>query len=424
MNFLKVLIITYYFPPAGGAGVQRWLKFIKYFRSFGVEPIIYTVKNAKYPILDKSLCAEIPKDILILKENIFEPASFFKFFGKHKMQSAGFLKNEKKIIAKIVNYIRANYFIPDAKKCWINPSVKYLSAFLKSHPVDYIISTGPPHTTHVIAQKLKEKLGIKWLADFRDPWTKIDYFHHLPLTKKAFKKHIFLEKKVLKNADKITVVGKTMQKDYKKYNPKTFILPNGFDFESKKSEKLDAFFSITYVGAMNEDRNPKVLWKILKDFCKNNKNFKKHLQLKFVGNVDSEIIKNLKQDFGLSENLIFKGYFPHNQVLKYQKNSQILLLCVNKVPNNQGIITGKIFEYLAAQRPILAMGPENGDVSDILKNTTSGKIFDYENEKDLKEKLKQYYEKFLSKNLQVNSQNIAQYHRKNLTKKLVEILQK
>tara|TARA_B110000114_G_scaffold92285_1_gene97358 strand:+ start:394 stop:1020 length:627 start_codon:yes stop_codon:yes gene_type:complete len=198
----KVLIITYYWPPAGGSGVQRWLKFSKYLRGFDIEPVIYTIDNPSYPILDKSSESEIPKDLEILKQAIFEPNSMLSFFGRNnKKESAGFLNPNPTFLGKIVQYIRANYFIPDARKFWIQPSVNFLSNYLENNHIDAIITTGPPHSMHLIGLELKKKLGIKWISDFRDPWTEIDYFQQLPLTKKATKKHQDLEQEVLINSD-------------------------------------------------------------------------------------------------------------------------------------------------------------------------------------------------------------------------------
>ncbi|VAW26277.1 TPR/glycosyl transferase domain protein, partial [hydrothermal vent metagenome] len=193
----KALIITYYWPPAGGSGVQRWLKFVKYFRDFGIEPIVFTVKNPHYQILDKSLAKEIPKGIEILKQPIWEPNNIVSFFVKKNNETVGFLNPNPSFFGKLAQYIRANYFIPDARKFWIKPSVKYLKNYLSKNEIDVIITTGPPHSTHLIGLKLKQKLAVKWIADFRDPWTEIDYFHQLPLTKKSIIKHKYLERRVL-----------------------------------------------------------------------------------------------------------------------------------------------------------------------------------------------------------------------------------
>ncbi|MDP3352735.1 MAG: glycosyltransferase, partial [Flavobacteriaceae bacterium] len=216
---IKALIITYYWPPSGGSGVQRWLKFVKYLREYGIEPIIYTVENPDYIFRDESLINDIPEGIEILKQPIWEPYQLANLFSKkQKNENAGFLGQQKSTIGKIKNYIRANYFIPDARFFWIKPSVKYLKKYLKENNVDVVISTGPPHSLHLIAQQLKKETGIKWIADFRDPWTEIDYFHHLPLTVKSKKKHYELEQNVLKDADEVIVVGNSMKENYAKFS--------------------------------------------------------------------------------------------------------------------------------------------------------------------------------------------------------------
>ena len=283
---MKVLIVTYYWPPAGGSGVQRWLKFVKYLQDFGIEPIVYTVDNSKYPILDASLENEIPDNIIVLKQPIWEPNNILSIFKKKKtQQSAGFLNPNPTFFGKILQYIRANYFIPDARKYWVKPSVKYLEKYLSENKIDAIITTGPPHSLHLIGLHLKKKTKVKWIADFRDPWTDIDYFHQLPLTKKAIKKHHQLEKEVLKNADASLVVGKTMKTNYEAFSKNIHVVTNGYDSEEKTNNQsvLDSKFSITHIGLMNADRNPKMLWKALAELSEENSDFKNDLEIKLIG---------------------------------------------------------------------------------------------------------------------------------------------
>ena len=264
----KALVITYYWPPAGGSGVQRWLKFVKYFRDFGIEPIIYTVDNANYPIMDNSLGNDIPKEIEILKQPIWEPNNLLSFFGKKKNESAGFLNPNPNFMGKIAQYIRANYFIPDARKFWVKPSVNYLKKYLLNNEIDVIITTGPPHSVHLIGLQLKKELNIKWISDFRDPWTEIDYFHQLPLTKKSIQKHHKLEQEVIKFSDAVIVVGKTMKENYEVFQKNIFVVTNGFDGEIAEGAKLDSNFTITHIGLMNADRNPRMLWEVLSEIKK------------------------------------------------------------------------------------------------------------------------------------------------------------
>jgi len=344
------------------------------------------------------------------------------FFGtKTNKESAGFLNPNPNFIGKIIQYIRANYFIPDARKFWIKPSVKFLSNYLEKNPVDVIITTGPPHSLHLIGLHLKKKKDIKWISDFRDPWTEIDYFHKMPLNKKAKKKHHQLEREVLKNSDSVIVVGNTMRDQYLKETDKVVTISNGFDTsDNKEVSHLDIFFSITHVGMMNADRNPSDLWKILKEICLENPDFKSDLKIRLIGKIAKEVSHDLNIfDSGITEVV---DYVSYAEVKKYQLETQVLLLCINNVPSARGIITGKIFEYLQAKRPILAIGPEDGDAAEILKNTNSGSIFGFENKQKLKQHILELYKDYKKNQLIVNSENIEQYHRRELTRKLAHLV--
>ena len=420
----KALIITYYWPPAGGSGVQRWLKFVKYFRDFGIEPVVYTVENPNYPIVDESLAKDIPEGIEILKQPIWEPNNLLVFFGKKKTESAGFINPNPSLFGKILQYIRANYFIPDARKFWVKPSTSYLKKYLKSNKIDVVITTGPPHSMHLIGLNLKKELNIKWIADFRDPWTEIDYFQQLPLTKKAIEKHFSLEKEVLKNADTVLVVGKTMGEKFSKFNSKVITVTNGFDEElTNDFVVLDPKFTITHVGLMNADRNPKILWEVLSEIVAENKEFEAAFELKLIGKVDASVLADIST-FRLSKNVEIIDYVAHNKVLEFQQKSQVLLLIVNNVPSAKGILTGKIFEYLMAKRPVLAIAPIDGDLAEIIKETNAGLVVDFEDKDVLKDAILDLYRKFIKGNLSVNSKNIAQFHRKELTKKVAELIYK
>ena len=420
---MKVLIITYYWVPAGGSGVQRWLKFVKYLRDFNIEPVIFTVDEANYPIIDASLEVDIPEGIEVIKNPIWEPNNLFSVFKKKGAKtSAGFLDPNPSFFGKVMQYVRANYFIPDARKFWIKPSVKKLKKYLEENKIDAIITTGPPHTLHLIGLQLKRELGVKWIADFRDPWTDIDYFHQLPLTQKSKAKHHQLEQEVLINADVTLVVGETMKKNYEKFSNNIHVITNGYDSEEQKEVevKLDEKFSITHIGLMNADRNPKIVWEALSELSKENAEFSEDLEIKLIGNIANEVEEELaKYQF---KNVTKIAYVPHSEVQKHQKSSQILLLAVNKVPSAKGIITGKIFEYLQAKRPILAVGPEDGDLAEILTKTNAGTIVDFDGKAKMKKEIMQLYVDYKKGNLQVASKDITQYHRKKLTEQLSIIL--
>jgi hypothetical protein len=420
----KVLIITYYWPPSGGPGVQRWLKFVKYFRNFNIEPIVYTVKNPSYPIIDESLKKEIPESVEVLSQPIWEPNNFLSLFGKKKNESAGFLNPNPSVFGKLIQYIRANHFIPDARKFWVKPSVRYLERYLKKHKVDVVITTGPPHSVHLIGLKLKKITGIKWIADFRDPWTAIDYFHQLPLSKKAIKTHYYLENKVLTKADAVLVVGNEMNKNYCKLSGNVFTVSNGFDGEIVEDHPdLDSRFTLTHIGLMNADRNPSMLWEVLSELVNEDQNFSNDFKLKLIGKVDESVVKAISEN-NLSKHVKVIDYMSHNEVVEHQRKSQVLLLIVNNVPSAKGIITGKIFEYLMARRPILAIAPSSGDLIDIINSTNSGIAVEFLDKDFLKNTILELYSKFKQEKLIVDSKNIDQYHRKELTKKVSGIINK
>ena len=214
----KVLIVTYYFPPAGGPGVQRWLKFVKYLPDFQFEPIVYVPQNPTYPIVDEGLLAEVSDQLTLLKQPIWEPYGMASLFSKNKINniSAGIIPSNKKqsFIEKIALFVRGNLFIPDARMFWVNPSVKFLREYCQSNQIDTIITTGPPHSLHLIGLALQQQLSIKWVADFRDPWTTIGYHKALKLLPWAQRKHKRLEQQVLQAADAIIVTSATTKTEF------------------------------------------------------------------------------------------------------------------------------------------------------------------------------------------------------------------
>jgi hypothetical protein len=416
---LKVLIITYYWPPAGGSGVQRWLKFVKYLQEFGIEPVVYTVENANYLKQDASLLNEVPKGIEILKQPIWEPTALL-FWKKSKQQTKG-ISNVSK--GGFLSFIRGNFFIPDPKVFWVKPSVSYLQKYLDNHTIDVIISTGPPHSMHLIAEKLHQKNTVKWLADFRDPWSDLYYntdFNQLAFAKNKNKR---LEERILRNSDCILTVSNSLKEELEKTAKKVEVITNGFDDEFSASNNviLDTKFSISYIGLLPKQSNPKLLFKVLKGLCKESEIFKKDLKLNFIGDISEEVKVEILAN-KLDENTDFVGYVSHQEAIAYQNKSQVLLLLIPNVKNNKGILTGKLFEYLKAKRPILAIGPEKGDLATILQETNSGVIVNFDAEEKLKLEIVALYQKYKEDKLTVNFNNIEKYHRKELTKKLAFIL--
>lgn len=423
----KVLIITYYWPPEGGSGVQRAVYFAKYLREFGWEPIIYTIDKEDYPIVDESLQAEIPEGVEVIKQAAWEPFNLYKkILGKSKQEAIdpSVLNNKKGLLNKLLLWLRANVFIPDARMFWIRPSVKRLSKYIVENRLDAVISTGPPHSVHLIAQKLKEKHQLKWVSDFRDPWLEIDYFHTLPLTYFSKKRHEYLERKVVECSDTVIVVGETMKQYFSQFNPRTNVITNGYDGKVEGCKtKLESMFTITYVGLMNEDRNPVILWEVLSDLMEEDPQFAADFSLRLIGKLSKEVKINIEESsFASKVDLV--GYLPHYEVEKFQRNTQLLLLVVNNVPTAKGIVTGKIFEYLKAKRPIVALAPENGDLAKIISDTNSGEVVDFGDYKRLKSVLRAYYADYKKQKLECQSVKIEKYHRRELTKKLSEQLNK
>ena len=421
-NRKRVLIITYYWPPAGGSGVQRWVKFAKYLRDYGWEPIIYTPANADYALVDQSLSEELPSDLEVIKQPIWEPYALAQLFSRNKgKQRAGFLEDSKQLsyFQRKLLWIRANWFIPDARKFWVKRSTRFLNKYLKEQAVDAIVTNGPPHSMHLIGLGLKRKLNIKWLADFRDPWTSIDYLHHLPLTQRSIQKHARLEQAVLRTADQVTVVSNTMKEEFEAYTDKLTVIMNGHDLSSTRQDPttLDTTFSLVHVGLMNMDRNPIRLWRILGELCKQDTLFNEKLRIKLIGEVSAAVLQSLKEA-GIHDCCEFVGYLPHGEVHHFQRKAQVLLLAVNNVPSAKGIVTGKVFEYMAAHRPILAIGPEDGDLARLLRESKSGSIFGFSEEEDLKAHIIKLFDRYQEGKLLGSTVDVAQYSRKNLTEKM------
>ena len=422
---MKVLIVTYYWPPAGGPGVQRWLKFVKYLRNFGVEPVVFTAQNPSYPIIDESLKNDIPEGIEIIKCPIFEPNGILSKLRKNNTQkSMGFLNPNPSFIEKGMLYIRANYFIPDARMFWVRPSVKKIEKYLKANKIDVIITTGPPYSVHLIGLQIKEKLGIKWIADFRDPWTSVDYFHLLPLTQKSLEIHLRLEEKVVTTADGVLMVSNHAMRKYKDKAKTIQVITNGFDDDGNRKENKLALapkFVLTHIGMMNSERNPKKLWEVLSEISLENDEFKRDFVLRFIGKIDDTVSQDLKNS--AIETIEKISYVPHPKAKQYQQESQVLLIVVNNYPSAKEMIPGKTFEYLQARRPILGIGPTDGDLAAIVEETNSGKVFGYDLDKTiLKNYILSLYNKYKTDGINNLTDDVSQFHRKKLTEKLVNFI--
>lgn len=427
----RVLIITYYWPPSGGAGVQRWLKFAKYLRDFGWEPVIYTPENPEAPANDESLFLDIPEHIEVIKTPIKEPYTLYKkFVGRAKDDKikTGFLSEKEvpSLMEEISVWIRGNFFIPDARKFWINPSIKFLKKYLKSSPVDAMISTGPPHSMHLIALGVKKQFKIPWLADFRDPWTHIDFYDKLKLQKFADRKHKGLEQDVLKNADKVVTVSWNWAKDFQDLGAHNVeVITNGYDEDDfrRSAATLSDKFEMIHIGSMNADRNPEVLWTVLGEFCKKDPSFKKDLVIKLIGQSDIQVLKSIEKN-GLEKNFQTEGYMSHQAVIEYAGRARLFLLPLNKTPNVNGIIPGKLFEYLGLNRPVLCIGPPEGDSAKILREAKAGIVINFDDRVAMAKTIGDLWKEFQAGSIAhlPDSKSIEQFTRKNLTKRIGNLL--
>lgn len=434
----RVLIITYYWPPSGGSGVQRWLKMSKYLPENGWQPVIYTAEDAEYPVEDLSLTKDIAPEAEIIRRPIVEPYTFYKkFLGikKGEKVKAGFINEGAKKTGWKENlsvWLRGNLFIPDARCWWIRPSARYLKKYLKEHPVDAIISTGPPHSMHLIARALHKKFNIPWVADFRDPWTDIDFYKDLKLTRWADKKHHRLEYQVLTEATKVVTVGWDWARGLESHGAKdVVVITNGYDFDTTPQSVSDyksTSFTMSHIGIIGASRNHEAFWQALSELIHNDEQddvktqFIASLKIRLIGQVDNSVIESIKRN-NVEKFVEIIPYMPHNQVIEEQKKSAVLLLFINNTPNAKGVLTGKIFEYMASGRPILAIGPEDGDTSIMLDKTKSGTIVWFYDKEKMKSIIMELYRKYKDNEL-VTMKNVLVEHfsRRNLAKEYAQLL--
>nr|MBK9650654.1 glycosyltransferase family 4 protein [Bacteroidota bacterium] len=427
----KALIITYYWPPAGGGGVQRWLKFSKYMRQYGWEPIIYTHSNGEMAAVDETLIKQVPKGIEVLKTPIWEPFHIYKFLiGKKqtdKVYSGVLVENKKKSVMQNFSlWVRGNFFIPDAKCFWIKPSIKFLTQYISENNIDAIISTGPPHTTHMIALGLKKHFSkLPWIADFRDPWTNVDYWDQLHLSNWAEGRHKAMEKKILQHANKVVTVSWSWATDFINLGVRKDIdvITNGYDEADFNADKkqLSPKFTITHIGSMNADRNPHVFWKALKNIIETNPNFESLLEIRLIGPLDHAITVSLEQ-YGLLKYVNKTDFMPHSEAIKNLCNSQVLLLPINNTPNAGGVLPGKLYEYLGAQRPIICITEGNTDSARIMHESGAASICGYSDVALMEKIILDLFAAFQTGNLSVPKNNIENFSRKNLCGQFCDLL--
>jgi len=418
----KVLIITYYWPPGSGAGVQRWLKFSKYLPSFGWEPVILTVDPtyAAYPALDNTLLSEMSKGLTVYKT---KASDYFRLYkrDKTKIPSAGFASNDgKSIKGKILRFIRGNFFIPDPRKGWNKFAIAKACEIIENDGINHIITTSPPHSTQLIGLKLKKRYpGIKWIADLRDPWTDIYYYRQFYPSRLARSIDSRFEKKVLKSADKIITVGKSLKNIFSEKLPgaaqKIEVVTNGYD-EDDFADKIPGnpdIFTISYTGTLSDAYPVSIFLESFHKIIEGGNEIK----LRFVGTV-SPLLKDLILSKAGSSFVEFIPYVDHAEAIRYMLGATLLLLIIPDHQSNRSIITGKLFEYLASGKPVLCLGPVDGDAAHIICSSGSGKCFTYDDEKGIRDFI---FSVMKQPAFEVNKRPV-EYSRSHLTEQLVSFL--
>lgn len=380
----RVLIITYYWPPTGGSGVQRWVKFAKYLPSLGWQPVVYTPSNPEQLAVDESLMAEIPSEVEVLKRPIREPYAFYRrLVGGGASKGAGVnpINSQKKTWKqRLMLWIRSNLFVPDPRAGWVRPSVGYLCRYLSEHPVDVIVTTGPPQSVHLIGRGLHRKIGVPWVADFRDPWTRMFFFKDLPMLPFVRRRHVCLEKSVLDEATVVVSVTPRVQADFASMtSTPVHLITNGYDesdFSAELPPRTDGKFRIVHTGLFASDGNPLELWKSLAGLCSESADFASRLEIRLAGKVDPEIVDSITEA-GLGAQLHLLGYLPHSESVAELRQADIILMPLRQAPEYSKVYPGKIFECMAAGPIVLGIGPTDSAAAELLTSTGTGVMVDW-----------------------------------------------
>ena len=424
----RVLIITYYWPPSGGSGVQRWVKFAKYLPEEGWQPVVYTPENPELTTVDESLEAEIPPSVEVLRTPIREPYDMYrKLMGKKASgkEVTPISSGKKGLKQRLMLWIRANLFVPDPRISWVRPSVRFLKEYLKGHPVDLMITTGPPQSMHLIGLKLHRETGLPWVADFRDPWSRHYSLPYLPLTQRSLRKIRRMEQEVLDEASAVLTVTPFVQKEYAaQTRTPVAMITNGYDEEDFAADVTpDGYFNLTQTGYLAADGNPAVLWKVLGEMAGKDAAFREQLRIRLAGLVDKAVYDSLDRE-GLRPNLVDLGYCTHGTAIREQQAASVLLLPLRNAPEMRNILPGKVFEYMAAHRPVLGFGQPDGIQAQLLNETGAGVTCDWEDEAGVRTFVQKAWEQHLAGGVSAPRGEVSQYSRRNLTRQLAELLDK
>ncbi len=426
----KVLIITYYWPPAGGPGVQRVLKFAKYLPQFGWEPIILTVENGNFPAIDKNLLNEIPANLKVYKTKTLEPFAIYnRLRGKEKYTTVDtftITKSQKSIKEKFGKFVRTYCFIPDARKGWKHYAVKEGIKIIDNENIDLIFSSSPPHSLQLIAKKIASKTKLPWVADFRDPWSNAFWLDESQKKGWTYNKNLKLEKSVFNNMHHFTTVSNGVLESFKLLYPsikdRASLIHNGFDKAdfSDMTKRQNSSFVIRYVGTLALSQNPTSLFEGLALLKKENQDIYKNIKLEFWGRFDNSIKENVK-NYQLNDIVTFYDYVSHKKAVDLMDNSDVLLLVI-PFGASKGILTGKLYEYIATRNPILGLGPIDCEAQSIIESNQLG-IFGHKPD-TIYRQLLVWYNEWSNGNIKKHDNDIEMFSRKELTKKLSEIFDK
>ena len=435
----RVLVVTYYWPPSGGSGVQRWVKFAKYLPQEGWQPVIYTPENPEYTAIDHTLEAEIPHTVEIIRRPITEPYNLYrKLMGKGastdmKTLTAGasggavteISSGKKSFKQRLSLWIRGNLFVPDPRVGWVKPSVRFLKKYLAEHPVDVIVTTGPPHSMHLIGQRLHKELGIPWIPDFRDPWSRMYYLKHLPMSARTWRRLRAMEQSVLDDCSTVLAVTPLVQEEFQaQTKTPVAMITNGYDGgDFEQAVEPDGFFNVVHTGLFAADGNPLNLWKALGIKAWADPDFKAALRLRLVGKVDREVYAAI-EEAGLKGNVVDLGYRDHLTAVREQLAATVLVLPLRNDPEYRPILPGKLFEYLASRRPILGIGQEDGAMARVLADTGAGVTAGWDNLDTTRAFIDKAWEQFKAGGVPAVEGDIARFSRRSLTRELAALLER
>lgn len=420
----KVLVIAYYWPPSGGSGVQRWVKMCKYLPQNGWLPVVYTPLNPALTAVDDTLAADVPAEVEVIRRRIIEPGQFSRKTTNAQVTP---INGQKKTLKqRIAMWIRGNLFIPDPRVLWVLPSVRFLCRYLREHHVDAIVSTGPPHSMHLIAKMVARRTGLPWVADFRDPWTRMFYFKHLSLTPRAESLHVKMELSVLDGATRVVAVSPLVQLDFQQATETPVeLITNGFDAQDFPDMPRSSFssehFTLLHAGLFAADGNPTILWEALGEMVASDSDFARDFRLVLCGKTDSAVVSALCEA-GLGDNFTDLGYVDHKSVVQRMKGAAALMLPLRKEPEYRATLPGKLFEYLAARRPVIGVGQKDGAMAAILSSTGAGQCFDWDEKQAMKTWIATCYQAWKKGELGDNQADLSAYSREGLAASYARLL--